>query len=112
MGITIAFTTLGTSKPTDLATLLGYRDPTPSYAITVRADPNNASSLYASAGQSVPVMPFYANDSATFMGARPEEILFNDQGNNGLIFYFTFSGAIPKEAFHVTAHIAQDGPGQ
>lgn len=94
------FTTLGDGKDHTVAQLVAIFDPTPSFAITVRADPNNASQFKL--GRLSAFEPFYKNDSRTFYSCRPEELVLNDLGTVGLIIYFDFSGPMDPKAQYAT----------
>jgi hypothetical protein len=96
------FTTTGTGGDVTVAALIPVFDPTPSFAISVRADPNNSSSTPVYLGRQAAYEPFYPNDSRTFYSCRPEELVFNDQKVSGAILYFDFSGPMDPLAQYAT----------
>ena len=102
-GSTQAFSTTGTGIDVSVSAILGgVPDPTPSFAISIRADPGNSSSKFFKCGRLAAVEPFYADDSRTYYSARPEEIVINDQGTSGLLFYVDFSGPMDPLAQYAT----------
>ena len=91
-----------------LATAIGSpSDPNPSFAISVRADPNNGSSLAINVGRRSAFEPFYADDSRTYYSCRREELVINDNGNSGLILYVDDSGPMDPLAQYATVVMAQ-----
>jgi len=106
-GSTQKLTTAGTGKDVDLATLRqGNRDPRPSFAITLRADPNNSSSAAIYAGRQNACEPLYADDSRTYYSCRNEELIINDQGTANLILYVDDSGPMDPAAQYATVVLA------
>ena len=94
------FTTLGTGKDTVFNFVLVSQAPaTPSYALSVRADKNNASAFKLGRGSAFE--PFYANDSRTYYSCKTSDLVFNDNGTAGLILYVDDSGPMAPGAQYV-----------
>ena len=101
-GTTHSLTTSGTGKDVALSVAFFIFDPVTSFAISIRADPGNASGKAINVGRTSAIEPFYADDSRTYYSCKMEDLILNDNGNSGLILYVDISGPMEPDAQYAT----------